>query len=104
MISPTEAVGVPKECIEVATYGQKLWMTGSTVIEIKQLVNFIDCVKELYKIYKTTAYWKDPKEVLAVVRKVPNLGKSHLPLPSGKGCVLCRCICSTGLWTCTIAL
>ena len=23
MISPTEAVGVPKECIEVATYGQK---------------------------------------------------------------------------------
>ena len=35
MISPTEAVGVPRECIEVATYGQKLWMTGSTVIEIK---------------------------------------------------------------------
>ena len=74
------------------------------MIEIKQLVNFIGRVKELYKIYKTTADWKVPEEVLAVIRKVPNLGKTHLPLLSGKGCVLCRCICCTGLWTCTIAL
>lgn len=85
MISPTEAVGVPRERIEVATYGQKLWMTGSTVIEIKQLVNFIDCVKELYKIYKTTADWKVPKEVLAVVRKVPNLGKKSLAVAKREG-------------------
>ena len=85
MISPTEAVGVPKECIEVATYGQKLWMTGSTVIEIKQLVNFIDCVKELYKIYKTTADWKVPKEVLAVIRKVPNLGKKSVVVAKREG-------------------
>lgn len=41
MISPMEAVGVPKECIEVAAYGQKLWGTGSTVIEIKQLVTLL---------------------------------------------------------------
>ena len=87
MISPMEAVGVPKECIEVATYGQKLCMTGSTVIEIKQLVNFINCVKELYKIYmyKTTADWKVPKEVLAVIRKVPNLGKNSLAVAKLEG-------------------
>lgn len=85
MISATDAVGVPKECIEVATYGQKLWMTGSTVIEIKQLVNFIDCVKELYKIYKTTTDWKVPKEVLAVIRKVPILGKKSLAVAKREG-------------------
>ena len=55
------------------------------MIEIKQLVNFIDCVKELYKIYKTTADWKVPKEVLAVIRKVPNLGKNSLAVAKREG-------------------
>ena len=55
------------------------------MIEIKQLVNFIDCVKELYKIYKTTADWKVPKEVLAVIRKVPNLGKKSVVVAKREG-------------------
>ena len=46
IISPTEAVSVPKGCTEVAIYGKNLMMEGKP-IDIKQLVNFIDCIKEL---------------------------------------------------------
>ena len=79
IICPTKAVSVPKRCTEVAIYG-KNWMMNGKPIDIKQLVNFINCIKELYKIYKTTD-WKKihsmiPQEVRDVICKVPNLGKN----------------------------
>lgn len=44
--------------------------------------NFIDCVKELYQ---TIADCKVPKEVLAVILKVPNLGKNALAVAKREG-------------------
>lgn len=88
IISPTQAVSVPKGCTEVAIYG-KNWMVDGKPIDIKQLVNFIDCIKELYKIYKTTD-WKKihsmiPQEVRDVILKVPNLGKNAVAVAQREG-------------------
>ncbi|KAL9981790.1 hypothetical protein ACROYT_G010539 [Oculina patagonica] len=81
LISPTHGVSVPKGCVEVAVYVAKIddW-NQPNLLNATLANNFIECIQEVYKIYKETD-WKAvqkilPREVRDLVLKVQNMGES----------------------------
>lgn len=79
--SSSSPAAVPKGCVEVAIYAQKMAIESMT-IDLRLVSNVIACIKEMHRLYKTTN-WKEvhnmiPSAVREVLHNLPNLGKNAL--------------------------
>lgn len=79
--SSSSPAAVPKECVEVAIYAQKMAIESMT-FDLRFAWNFIACVKEMHRLYQTTN-WKEvhnmiPSAVREVLHNLPNMGKKAL--------------------------
>ena len=79
--SSSSPAAVPKGCVEVAIYAQKMAIESMT-FDLRFVSNFIACVKEMHRLYQTTN-WKEvhnmiPSAVREVLHNLPNMGKKAL--------------------------
>lgn len=79
--SSSSPAAVPKGCMEVAIYAQKMAIESMT-IDLRLVSNVIACIKEMHRLYQTTN-WKEvhnriPSAVREVLHNLPNMGKKAL--------------------------
>ena len=72
--SPTPEVSVPKGCIVVASYVFKTDWKETNLLDAKLLKNSINCIQELYTIWKEARNM--PQDVRDLVCKASHLGKT----------------------------